>query len=217
MGTWSAEPVGNDDAADFVAELDGQQRWTVVKRALARAERAGEGLDSDDAAVAVAAAEVVAHGLGRPSQTDAYTEDVQDFVGRARRPTRTPRTSRTSSAAHADRAAVSRTGRSVQWRSPRSPTANSPSCGPRPGQPSGRTRSTAWSRTSRSADRAAERASHRGRVVGSTEETEPNHFFLRTTKDSGTAAAAHTTKAPTEPAFHRGLSVGLTGFEPATP
>lgn len=88
VGTWSAEPVGNDDAADFVAELDGQQRWTVVKRALARAERAGEGLDSDDAAVAVAAAEVVAHGLGRPSQTDAYTEDIQDFVGRARRPSR---------------------------------------------------------------------------------------------------------------------------------
>ncbi len=75
-------------------------------------------------------------------------------------------------------------------------TANSPSCGPRPGRPSGGTRSTAWSRTSRSADGAAERASHRGRVVGSTEETEPNHIFLRTTKDSGAAAASAHDESP---------------------
>ncbi|MGN8051231.1 DUF4259 domain-containing protein [Curtobacterium sp. 22159] len=88
MGTWSAEPVGNDAAADFVAELDGQKRWTVVKAAFMDAARAGRMLDGDVAATAIAAAEVVAHGLGRPSQTDAYTEGIKRFVNRARRPSR---------------------------------------------------------------------------------------------------------------------------------
>lgn len=88
MGTWSAEPIGNDAAADFVAELDGERRWTVVKATFATAAKLGDPLDSDTAATAIAAAEVVAHGLGRPTQTDAYTESIQQFVGRARRPSR---------------------------------------------------------------------------------------------------------------------------------
>jgi hypothetical protein len=88
MGTWSAEPIGNDAAADFVAELDGERRWTVVKAAFSTAAKLGDTLDSDTAATAIAAAEVVAHGLGRPTQTDAYTESIQQFVGRARRPSR---------------------------------------------------------------------------------------------------------------------------------
>ncbi|WP_069711848.1 DUF4259 domain-containing protein [Curtobacterium sp. ER1/6] len=83
MGTWSAEPIGNDAAADFVAELDGERRWTVVKAAFSTAAKLGDTLDSDTAATAIAAAEVVAHGLARPTQTDAYTERIQQFVGRA--------------------------------------------------------------------------------------------------------------------------------------
>lgn len=88
MGTWSAQPIGNDVAADFVADLDGQARWNTVKQALTAAERAGARIDDDVAATAIAAAEVVAHGLGRPSQTDAYTDGIRQFVGRARRPSR---------------------------------------------------------------------------------------------------------------------------------
>lgn len=88
MGTWSAEPVGNDTAADFVAELDGQKRWTVVKTAFAEATKAGPALDSDVACTAIAAAEVVAHGIGHPTQTDAYTAGIHQFVSRARRPNR---------------------------------------------------------------------------------------------------------------------------------
>lgn len=80
--------MGNDTAADFVAGLEGRRRWTIVKAALAEATRTGSTLESDVAANAIAAAEVVAHGLGRPTQTDAYTESVQRFVGRARRPSR---------------------------------------------------------------------------------------------------------------------------------
>lgn len=88
MGTWSAEPVGNDTAADFVGELDGKRRWTVVQAAFERVARSPLPLDADVAATAIAAAEVVAHGLGRPSQTDAYTEGIARFVHRARKPNR---------------------------------------------------------------------------------------------------------------------------------
>ncbi|MCT2084785.1 DUF4259 domain-containing protein [Microbacterium enclense] len=86
MGTWSGEPFGNDTAADFAWELDGQKRWSVVRGALRTALRSKDPLDMDTACVAIAAAEVVAHGLGRPTQSDVYTESVEEFVCRARRP-----------------------------------------------------------------------------------------------------------------------------------
>ncbi|WP_409047557.1 DUF4259 domain-containing protein [Microbacterium sp. HA-8] len=86
MGTWSGEPFGNDVAADFAWELDEQKRWNVVREALREALRSKEPLDADTAAIAIAAAEVVAHGLGRPTQSDAYTESVEGFVSRARKP-----------------------------------------------------------------------------------------------------------------------------------
>ena len=86
MGTWSAEPVGNDAAADFVGDLEDERGWTVVESALTAATEAGPGLDSDVAELAIAAAEVVAHGLGRPTQDDAYTATIGQFVARAGQP-----------------------------------------------------------------------------------------------------------------------------------
>lgn len=88
MGTWSGEPFGNDMAADFAWELDGRRRWNLVKNALREAHRGNGQLDAGTAAIAIAAAEVVAHGLGHPTQSDAYTESVEAFVDRARKPSR---------------------------------------------------------------------------------------------------------------------------------
>ncbi|MBB2975804.1 hypothetical protein FHX49_001371 [Microbacterium endophyticum] len=86
MGTWSGEPFGNDVAADFAWELDEQKRWNMVRDALREALQSEDPLDADTAAIAIAAAEVVAHGLGRPTQSDVYTESVEGFVSRARKP-----------------------------------------------------------------------------------------------------------------------------------
>lgn len=86
MGAWSGEPFGNDTASDWAWELDGQDVWDVVEEAIAEVLEADEAIDADIAAIAIAAAEVVAHGLGRPTQSDAYTESVESFVGRAGRP-----------------------------------------------------------------------------------------------------------------------------------
>ncbi len=87
MGTWSAQPFGNDDAADWAAELDDADDWDVVRTVLEEAASAdGDELDADEASVAIAAAEVVARGLGRPTQSDAHTESAAAFVERVGAP-----------------------------------------------------------------------------------------------------------------------------------
>jgi hypothetical protein len=86
MGVWSGEPFGNDTAADWAWELDDQRDWQVVDAALNEAANAGEYIDADIASNAIAAAETVAHGLGRATQDDAYTDSVTAFVARAPKP-----------------------------------------------------------------------------------------------------------------------------------
>ncbi|QEO09678.1 DUF4259 domain-containing protein [Protaetiibacter larvae] len=87
MGAWSGEPFGNDAAADWAWELAEQRNWSVVRRALAAVKWARY-LDQDAAAIAIAAAETVAHGLGRGTQHDGYVEEVVAFVHRAGPPPR---------------------------------------------------------------------------------------------------------------------------------
>jgi hypothetical protein len=84
MGTWSGEPFGNDGAADWAWDLDDAADWQPVRRALHAALNGP--LDGDVAETAIAAAEVVAHGLGRPTQQDAYTDSVSAFVKRVGAP-----------------------------------------------------------------------------------------------------------------------------------
>jgi hypothetical protein len=86
MGTWSGDPFGNDSAADWAWELDGQDDWDVVRTVLDAAVESGDGVDDDDAVMAIAAAEAVAHGLGRATQDDPYTESVAAFAKRAPEP-----------------------------------------------------------------------------------------------------------------------------------
>jgi len=84
MGTWSAEPFGNDSAADWAYELDDAKDWGVVTDALrVAAEAAPSELDSDDAVLAIAAAEVVARSLGRVPDSP---ESVEAFVTRVSPP-----------------------------------------------------------------------------------------------------------------------------------
>lgn len=87
MGAWSGEPFGNDTAADWAWELDDASDWEVVLAALTEIlDEEPANLDADVASIAIAAAEVVAHQAGRPTQSDAYTESVTAFVRRAPKP-----------------------------------------------------------------------------------------------------------------------------------
>lgn len=87
MGAWGSKPFENDSAADWAWELEDESTWSVVEGALRSALAEGDDLDGDTATIAVAAAEVVAHGVGRPTEVDGYTSEVAVFVARAGAPT----------------------------------------------------------------------------------------------------------------------------------
>jgi hypothetical protein len=67
MGTWGVGPFDNDEAADWLAALVDVDDATLLHEALDEVAAAGEGEEVEPgwAAVALAAAEVVAAGLGR--------------------------------------------------------------------------------------------------------------------------------------------------------
>lgn len=83
MGAWSVEPFGNDVAADWAWDLEEETDWDVIEDALQDALEDVDDIDHETAVIAIAAAEVVAHGLGHATQRDAYTEEVEAFVRRA--------------------------------------------------------------------------------------------------------------------------------------
>lgn len=81
MGTWSHEPFGNDTAIDWAYELHDTHDFLLVEQAIQRVLDCGpEYLDADLAVEAVAAAEVIAKALGRGTQSDAYTEEVDAWL-----------------------------------------------------------------------------------------------------------------------------------------
>ena len=82
MSAWSGEPFGNDEASDWAWELDDAEDWEVVRVVLLDALESDQPLDADVATLAIAGAETVAHGLGRGTQHDSYTEPVIAFTGR---------------------------------------------------------------------------------------------------------------------------------------
>lgn len=85
MGAWSAEPFGNDMAGDWSWELDDANSWDAVA-AVFDAYLSADDSDEETGWIIVAAAETVAHGLGRPTQDDEYTESVAAYVARVGSP-----------------------------------------------------------------------------------------------------------------------------------
>ena len=81
MGTWSHEPFGNDSAADWAYALDGRKDFSLVAQAIQNVlDNGADYLGADVAVEAVAAAEVLAKALGRGTQTDTYTEKVDQWL-----------------------------------------------------------------------------------------------------------------------------------------
>ena len=81
MGTWSHEPFGNDTAIDWAYELQNTQDFVLVEQAIQRVLDCGpEYLDADLAVEAVAATEIIAKALGRGTQSDAYTKEVDAWL-----------------------------------------------------------------------------------------------------------------------------------------
>lgn len=83
MGAWSHEPFGNDTACDWAYGLQGVSDLSYIEETLDRVLEGGaEYLDASDAEEAIAAIEVLAHLLGKATQSDSYTDEVQQWAKR---------------------------------------------------------------------------------------------------------------------------------------
>lgn len=81
MGTWGVNSFGNDNAADWVWELEKASDLSVVEEAIERVLDCGdEYVESPDAQEAIAAAEVLARLKGKPDLQDAFSEGVDKWV-----------------------------------------------------------------------------------------------------------------------------------------
>ena len=80
MGAWSHEPFGNDDASDWAVDLEETKELSLIEEALNDVLQADEYLDAPEASVAIAAIEVIAKLLGKGTQTDAYSEGIDEWV-----------------------------------------------------------------------------------------------------------------------------------------
>jgi hypothetical protein len=79
MGAWGAGSFENDDALDWVAELEESRGTKLVKKALREVMDAGDGyLEADVASRGVAAAEVVAGLNDAPG--DDLPEEVENWI-----------------------------------------------------------------------------------------------------------------------------------------
>jgi hypothetical protein len=67
VGAWGYGSFDNDDAMDWVGELEGADGTQLITDALDVVLQAEDYLESPDAAIGLAAAEVVAALLGRPT------------------------------------------------------------------------------------------------------------------------------------------------------
>jgi hypothetical protein len=77
MGAWGSGPFENDDAGDWVYDLEGADDFALLHDALDVAKT--RYLDSGEGAVAVAAAAVVAAALD-PAAADGLPEDVRAWL-----------------------------------------------------------------------------------------------------------------------------------------
>ena len=69
MGAWSHEPFGNDDAVDWIADLEASNDLSLIETAFdAIAVSENTYVESPECCNALAAAEVVAAMHGKPSQ-----------------------------------------------------------------------------------------------------------------------------------------------------
>ena len=80
MVAWSHEPFGNDDANDWAYGLEGAKDLRLIESALDKVLESEGYLEAPQAAEAVGAVEVIAKLLGRGTQSDAYTEQIDEWV-----------------------------------------------------------------------------------------------------------------------------------------
>ena len=82
MGCWAIGSFGNDDAADWLSGLTEQDDLALVRETISQLLTADGYLDAPYATEALAAIEVVAAALGRPTAAAQAEEDLMAWVAR---------------------------------------------------------------------------------------------------------------------------------------
>jgi hypothetical protein len=83
MGAWSHESFGNDDACDWVAQLEEHDNFCFVESTLdVLLKVGGEYLEAPEASEAIAAAEVVARSQGNFGSKNDNSQNVNAWVER---------------------------------------------------------------------------------------------------------------------------------------
>jgi hypothetical protein len=85
MGAWSHESFGNDDACDWLAQLEEQDDFSVVESAFdAVIDVGADYLEAPEACEAIAAAEVVARAQGNVGSQDDISQDIDAWLQRVK-------------------------------------------------------------------------------------------------------------------------------------
>ncbi len=84
MGAWGLGSFDNDDAADWVLDLFDGDSLAPARDAISAVLGAQGYIEAPEAGAALAAAEVIAAALGRPTATAQAQEGVQAWVARVR-------------------------------------------------------------------------------------------------------------------------------------
>lgn len=80
MGAWGHGSFENDDALDFLAELLGSGDTSPIREVLDHVLTSTEYVEAPDASQCIAAAEVVAAALGRPTAAALRKQDVAAWI-----------------------------------------------------------------------------------------------------------------------------------------
>jgi hypothetical protein len=86
MGAWGNGSFDNDDAADFLADVTDGSDLALVREIFATVLGAEEYLEAPDASQAIAAAEIVAAAVGRPTPAAQEEEELSEWLARVRPP-----------------------------------------------------------------------------------------------------------------------------------
>jgi len=80
MGAWAVDSFGNDDALDWVAELNDADDLSILDETLSIVAESDEELETRECSAAIAAAEVVAALRGKPPAE--APDEVTEYVAR---------------------------------------------------------------------------------------------------------------------------------------
>ena len=83
MGTWAADPFGNDTACDWKYGIEETDDLSVIQRSITRVLEIGdEYLEAPEAEEAIAAADTLARLRGQFYVRNAYTESLDEWVAK---------------------------------------------------------------------------------------------------------------------------------------